>query len=84
MGLMWGVGVVLVVASYLLVLLVCILSVNHSHSFVMISLYLIWVNCEQSDNNLQRECPVTVIAVRYLPVPCGLVLQLQILPYDLL
>ena len=80
MGLMWGVGVVLVVASYLLVLLVCILSVNHSHS---LSLYLIWVNCEQSDNNLQRECPVTVIAVRYLPVPCGLVLQ-QILPYDLL
>ena len=65
MGLMWGVGVVLVVASYLLVLLVCILSVNHSHSFVMISLYLIWVNYEQSDN-LQRECPVTVIAVRYL------------------
>ena len=43
---MWGVGVVLVVASYLLVLLVCILSVNHSHSFIMISLHLIWVNCE--------------------------------------
>ena len=30
----------------ILVLLVCILSVNHSHSFIMISLYLIWVNCE--------------------------------------
>lgn len=39
-GLMWGVGVVLVVytTSYLLVLLVCILSVNHSHSFIIFNL----------------------------------------------